>query len=585
MPETCDHDFDPERVRPRYDNSAVEASFPTDGVGDCDRRVGPDETYCIFHRTLDRKDAATVVEAFVSEVSTAAADADSEAVANNRFIGAKFPDCDLSNRTIRLENNRPIDLRFARIDGDLSCSQSVIENQLRLEGIVVEGDADFRRFRAGSTTDISGGIFRHEVDFGDSNFQDHIWAMETQFGAVTSFNRISVDGDLCLAGTTVDGNLRIVGSDIGGNACLSQIDCQGGVLFELNRVHEDVWCRDSTFRSQRNAGNLMSKSRISGSLRLMESAFNSKLSLENTQIDGKLLIEETTVEAEWMDFTNCEIQSGRISQPSAEDGTMDQQTKYDFTDATVGDVTVSADAGNGFEFFRFENTTFDGFDFGHHRQLLVESDWTIHTVHEEDVPKSGRIPSRIPLYDRALWFLSSLVITDPSRLAEYDENETTYLKAKNGANQTGDNRAAAEFFIKEMSFRRRRHAETALNGPESRRSGIWTRLRAVGAWVANFGLAVTTGYGEKPHRVLLAAGATIGLFAAFYLAVPDAHYTSEVGPVESVLFSFQSFVTFILGDTPVGDSLLLDFTSTIEGFIGAFLVALSVFALTRSVHR
>jgi hypothetical protein len=195
-------------------------------------------------------------------------------------------------------------------------------------------------------------------------------------------------------------------------------------------------------------------------------------------------------------------------------------------------------------------------------------------------------PDRTERIRRKLsWLWRSLWSDDASKIGSHVRNETTYLKAKNGANRTGDNKAASEFFIKEMSFRRRHHAEITMNGVEKGEVEVETRLKSAGAWLANIGLSATTGYGEKPHRVLLSAGATIAMFALFYSSVPNSHFVSDVGLAEATLLSFQSFVTFILGQAPVGDSFLLRLASTIEGFIGAFLVALSVFALTRSIHR
>lgn len=575
----CAYSFDPEAwAADRQYDPLVEDDILTDGRWECDRPIDDDEERCVFHRPTDGKEPEAVRRQFVEDLSTKPTETTSEAVADNRFIGTRFPEFDFSNRVLRLDNNVPIDLRFAHVAGELRCDQFVVENVFRFEGTVVEGEADFRRCRAGAVVDFSGCVFRRGADFSDSRFEDHVWGMETQYGDTTTFDRMEVWGDLCLAGAIVEGDLRVASSQIEGIVCLSRIDCQGGLLFDDNDVGKDVWCVGSTVRSERASGNLVSKNGIGNDLRITESTFNGKLSLEKTTVDGELLIAGTTVDSRWLDFTNCDVHAGRLEQPPT------GHVMYDFTEATLGDVTIDPQSGNEFEFFRLENTTFERFDFGRHRSLLHRSDWTIHTVRDgtdseaEPVGPLGRLSGRLG------WVRDSIVPGKTPESTDHVVNETTYLKAKNGANRMGDNKAAAEFFMKEMSFRRRRHAETALNGSDGR-SGLFARLKSAGAWVANVGLAVTTGYGEKPHRVLLSAGVIILAFAAFYRALPSNHYTDPIGGSEALLLSFQSFVAFILGETPVGNSYLLQLTSTAEGFIGAFLVALSVFALTRSIHR
>ena len=59
---------------------------------------------------------------------------------------------------------------------------------------------------------------------------------------------------------------------------------------------------------------------------------------------------------------------------------------------------------------------------------------------------------------------------------------------------------------------------------------------------------------------------------------------AEYGVLEALVFSFQSFVSFVLGP-PEGASLLAEALSAVQGFLGAFLIALFVFTFTRRIHR
>jgi hypothetical protein len=78
----------------------------------------------------------------------------------------------------------------------------------------------------------------------------------------------------------------------------------------------------------------------------------------------------------------------------------------------------------------------------------------------------------------------------------------------------------------------------------------------------------------------------VGVFAGAYAGgLAPTNNTTAFG--EYLLFSFQSFITFIVGPPPIPstDSFALRVGSAFEGFLGAFFIALFVFTLTRSIHR
>jgi len=97
----------------------------------------------------------------------------------------------------------------------------------------------------------------------------------------------------------------------------------------------------------------------------------------------------------------------------------------------------------------------------------------------------------------------------------------------------------------------------------------------------NLTLNLVTGYGEYPLRVIgTSMGAVIG-FAALY----DIIGATETSLAESILFSFQSFITFIVGSPPQGTTQAVAVISSLEGFVGAFFIALFVYAFTRRLDR
>lgn len=160
--------------------------------------------------------------------------------------------------------------------------------------------------------------------------------------------------------------------------------------------------------------------------------------------------------------------------------------------------------------------------------------------------------------------------------------ETTYLKAKNGASDVGDSTASGRFFHKERAYRRRRHLDATLDAGCS----AGHRIRRATQWARNLLLAATTGYGERPLRVVGSSIVTVALFTGVYLvAQPSLSGIEEPGPLDYIVFSFQSFITFIVGPPAETATFLVRVVSAIEGFVGAFFVALFVFTLTRQIHR
>lgn len=159
---------------------------------------------------------------------------------------------------------------------------------------------------------------------------------------------------------------------------------------------------------------------------------------------------------------------------------------------------------------------------------------------------------------------------DVSRSPE--EKELTYVRARKGADDVGDNRAAGRFYENELRVRRRIY----------RRDGNYRR------YVANGVFDLVAGYGERPGRVFAVSTGLVGLFAAVYygidVAAPSWLSTAYQGAGGAVLLSLASFSAFVLGGAGVS-SRALRFVANTEAFLGAFLIALFVFALTRSLHR
>lgn len=284
-----------------------------------------------------------------------------------------------------------------------------------------------------------------------------------------------------------------------------------------------------------------------------------------------------------VDLTGAHIEAGRISQPGAEakagataDGGAAFTTIYQLRKSVIGKVHLDArDDQTAFECFEFQETTFDGFEFHDHKDELRANQWTLHrTVNDEEQALSwpNRALKRL--------FLSSPVSAATSERFSPRELESTYLKAKSGADQVGDNSVASAFFQKELQHRRRHHRQQV--------GASVSGMKSLYSYVANLLLGVTSGYGERPGRVIVFSLLMVGLFGLVFQLAWDLGSATRpdqyAGLAGALLLSFESFTTLVLGGGTV-DDVLVRYIAYGEGFTGAFLIALFVFTLTRSVHR
>ena len=165
------------------------------------------------------------------------------------------------------------------------------------------------------------------------------------------------------------------------------------------------------------------------------------------------------------------------------------------------------------------------------------------------------------------------VLADPEAVRpSVEELEQTYIDARKGADDVGDSSVAGNFFRHEARVRRRAH----------RAANAYHR------YASNWLFDLVAGYGERPLRPFAASVLTVvafaGLFQLVWLTTPATPPAVYDGPVGATLLSLASFTAFLFGGIDVAP-FPLRAVATVESFLGAFLLALFVFTLTRSLHR
>lgn len=281
-------------------------------------------------------------------------------------------------------------------------------------------------------------------------------------------------------------------------------------------------------------------------------------------------IAEATDGDTFVNFTDAILKEGRITQPA------EQWARYDFTQASLGDVELAAARPGGereiLDYFRFcvtEFNEFDGyeFDFSAHTYYFDRNNWNLHEFDNAETDREY-----------------ALELT-PQNI------ETTYLKAKQAASAGGYIKAAGEFRVQRQRHARRKHAAIARDTATDARVRLTSASRAA----ENFFLDATCGYGMRIGRILVVF-LLVPLFPALLFAFGGPQFqtgadqissltelTTTAGQAtvfENIYFSYITFLTIGYGDIgPLGP--LARVLAGLEVYLSVILGGLVLYALIK----
>lgn len=589
---TCAYEFEldarsREERELRPDDPGVE-----NGVWTCPHEAVDGRERCPFHRPPppggdDR------VDRLLDRVETPATAGRHDRERRRQFVGALFDDVALRDLVISGPDLATIDLRHCEIRGDLRIERTTCDHLLDLSGATIYGEtevdtATFRRglWASGATfkksvrfsrTDVTG-----EAEFDRTTLEDGALFAEAAFDVGPNFELADSDAALEFDGSDFgarqDANFRgcTVADDLGfrnvtaaSDLVLKRVTVGAGLSFE--RAHVDasvgIAIREPPDTDAPDGPRTYA--------------------FDGARIDSVDVRLGETAADRYLSFENASVEAGRIGFPA------DESAVVDVRDATLGDVrfdpTTAADSRSPLDHVFFLRTDFDGFDF---------TDTTLPFDRDPAaLPRLTAGCAEIVLRadERKARELAEIaeettVETDPD--VDYRDMIATYLKAKTGADEAGAGRLAGSFYKREMAYRRRlavaRLRTYVTDGQMRPRRRLTRGALTLGGLVENRLLGATTAYGESPIRVVGWMLVTVAAFGAFFALVGAETGVSVGGSVGSqLLLSAQVFVSVFLG-APPGDgdvSSAVAVASTVEGFLGALLVALLVFTLTRRVHR
>lgn len=595
---SCTFKFNPDEWEAKHDSVCVleDEVLDADGCWQCPHDAYDDSDHCLFHLPADQTPDEKVVS-LLRDIVMAEPGAFEDRRSRLRFYGATVGDLDLQGLKLRAATAHPIDLRFARITGDLRVADAEIDAPLWLTGGVVKGQTDATDATFGGDVHFTRATLYGQATFSGAAFDAAAQFDRTAFRAGAAFDQATFAGRSTFefaefessTSTLLQSDIDYAGAVFRGPTTFESAVCRGSLTFQEAVFHMeanfewmtfdgrarfssatfggDARCWRATFHEEAIFANAtfegettFSDGTFEGSARFGGARFDGPVRFEDCTVPNALDLQESTIDELICDL-DCPtppvrvnlrgsiVETGRLVQPAPD-------VVYDCTGGEIGDVSLvfEADNKNPFEYIRVLETDFEGFDFGTaaHRRHLWDIDWNLHRLAD---------PAQ-----------AALLLETPTA----SQLESTYIKAKIAAKTAGDSKGSAEFFRKEMRFRRHQHARRYRTA-----TGLTNRGLAVGRWFANGFLDLTSGYGERPWRVIAASVVLIFGFAAMYYGLSPTLYDTAKG---YLTLSMGGFVTLILGNVDV-ENTLINLLVQSEGFLGAFFIALFVFTLTRSIHR
>lgn len=476
-------------------------------------------------------------------------------------------------------------------DGTAKFSRSAFGDAVLFIGSAFESEALFKNAEFVGPAHFQNGEFRSEASFIESVFEGKVkfhfaefsgeavlsycafrnttYFAHVDFGDYASFHESSFDRLADFRYTTFGDVARLMKATFHDDAFFDQVVYEGDADFR----HAD----------------------FEGTAHFGRTTFQASAILADSRIErGEFRDLETPAPSVTLDFTEAHVRAGAIVQRNGE------TIYYDFSDGRIGDVDIEIEGSDRvFDHFYVYRTKFEEFNFSDYRGVL-SPDWELHTFSGstrsdyemeanrfslepdaddgEETAGDDRPADRAGVAGRLRRRLSS-VLEGLFETTNASDLEVTYLNAKNGAEMSGDSQAASRFFMKEMWYRRRAYVNRVLDRTEA----TSTRLKLLFLATLNLILFLTCGYGEKPRRTLeFSLMVVVGYALLFRVTIETPPFETEFG---YLLLSFQSFTSLIFGSTASVPQFFGSFLVATEGFVGAFMIGLFIFALTRSVHR
>ncbi|WP_135533257.1 pentapeptide repeat-containing protein [Halostella pelagica] len=462
-----------------------------------------------------------------------------------------------------------VDFDEVRFVEDVSFSDCVFEQNAVFRGTMFEGGArtlkDDARF--------ADATFHEDVNFRAAEFRS-VNFERAVFGKRALFEEVRFDADADFIGATFTGEADFDEARFDGDADFSTASFERqavfrGATFEGETQHLE---QNAVFDEVHFATDVDFDNVTFTSVGFCGTEFGGVIDFTGAEFTDEFeFMAEAVDDDNYVNFTDAVLKEGVITQPA------DHWVRYDFTQASLGDITLKAERKGGhreiLDYFRFCNTEFnefDGyeFDFSAHTYYLDRNDWNLHAFDEA----AGSD------YEYALEMTPENI-------------ETTYLKAKKAASAGGYVKAAGEFRVQRQRYARRKHIAIV----RDKAAGTRARLSNASRAVENYFLDVSCGYGMRLGRIL-AVFLVTPLIPAVLYAFGGQPFRTDAGQLSSIWevttpagqailfknlhFSYITFLTIGYGNIGPKGALARVFAG-LEVYLSVILGGLVLYALIK----
>ncbi len=543
-----------------YEHDVSEPPFDDNGIDvwSCPHPSMDGEEHCVFHTAVSSGDEPPEGVDFGAAIKQAV---DAEGRERNRLIGAVIGDVNLDSVILDGDTNHPIDLRRARVEGDVRAADAEVRQDLNCDGVHFEGAvaAEGITFHADAT--FADATFHDRVDLKSATFEAWAGLDGCTFEEIASVRLARFKMGLSAIGAEFCGgfdamttvfeqvaNMKNATFEAGAlfdSAELANLSLDGATFGESVAIGRDKRDNPTLSRGEYdlnqeelNGLSLLARGIHCGDVSLSGATVPCVVSLRGARLEGDLEFDgiQTSESSLEVDLREVTVVSGTFP--------LRHGIRYRFAEATLGGARFQKE-GDGVSVDQLElgRVEYAGFDFGQHKDLFRREQWDLFGGSDE---------------------------TPATR-------ENGYMRAKNGATAMGDSGVAGEFHLRELDNRGLSYRRRAADAETRRERGyfLWK-------WISNRVLKYTCGFGERSSYVVGSSVVIVLAYAAVYslFNVP----TSYRGSLGALVLSFDAFNALALGLPSVEDPAV-GVLVTSEAFLGPFFIALFVFTITQSIGR
>ncbi|SFR65615.1 hypothetical protein SAMN04488124_3214 [Halogeometricum limi] len=391
-----------------------------------------------------------------------------------------------------LSSNVGGDVRLGTdVGAEVSLVETTIEGYVSLLGASIELDISIARSSIGGSVNLAGTDSGAEVRLSKVDIEEDVIAMNADFGGPTSIKEVSVAGDLAIIRTRINGPFTVSGSTHASDCSFAPVTVGGPCSFIDTVFKEDLAIDSVRFTGGRG---------IRGPIDLSHSTVQGELTLD--------LRESTYPTGTTVLLRGASVTAGRFAQSISETSGVSstERTVYDLRDATLGKVNVKEPqpGAKTFEYVRFVETEFDGFQFSKNRQSFHNVGWDLVGLRDQGERSIGRaatILGRSPSLGESTVPEGTAVVVARSVLSDLLEQDASLEKFCEEMRHSNDMSGAVELVSDFVSA----HLEDTGGRPTTNNSPTdWiddplsNAVRTIQQWTCD--VSVETGAAVKSSR-------------------------------------------------------------------------------------